>query len=59
MGPFKLECMLFVKQPTLQDTIWNGKPVTLDELRTIYQVRQTMRLEIRLRYRRYSHSLLF
>ena len=35
---FNLTCMLFVKEPTLEDAIWNGQPVTLQELRATYQV---------------------
>jgi len=35
---FNMTCMLFVKEPTLQDAIWNGQPVTLQDLRNTYQV---------------------
>eukprot|EP00055_Hartaetosiga_balthica_P004124 m.10239 g.10239 ORF g.10239 m.10239 type:complete len:583 (+) comp3636_c1_seq1:59-1807(+) len=33
-----MECFLFVDKPSLQDAIWNGKSLTLSELRAMYHV---------------------
>eukprot|EP00049_Salpingoeca_infusionum_P001046 m.44615 g.44615 ORF g.44615 m.44615 type:complete len:552 (+) comp10842_c0_seq1:35-1690(+) len=37
-NPFTVNCSVYATQPTVQDAIWNGGALTLQELRQLYQL---------------------